>query len=83
MRISLHIDYSDGTERDVLCNAADLVSFEEKFNVSIVKLGDEPRVGWLLYLAWHSEKRTGNTTEDYEKWLEGVEGVRDSQTDPK
>ena len=83
MRISLHVEYSDGTERDVTCNAADLVAFEDKFNVSIVKLGDDPRIGWLLYLAWHAEKRTGNTEDDYEKWLDSVEAVRDSEADPK
>jgi len=83
MRINLHLEFSDGTERDVTCNAADLVAFEDKFGVSIVKLGDEPRIGWLLYLGWHSEKRTGNTKDDYEKWLESVESVRDSESDPK
>lgn len=83
MRINLHVEYSDGTGRDVTCNAADLVAFEEKFNTSIVKLGDDPRVGWLLYLAWHSEQRTGNTKEAYEKWLELVESVGESDVDPK
>ena len=83
MRIKLHLEYSDGTERDVTCNAADLVAFEDKFGVSIVQLGNDARIGWLLYLAWHSEHRTGNTTEDYEKWLESVEAVGDSESDPK
>jgi len=83
MRINLHLEFSDGTERDVTCNAADLVAFEDKFGVSIVKLGDEPRIGWLLYLGWHADKRLGNTKDDYEKWLDGVESVRDSESDPK
>lgn len=83
MRINLHVEYSDGTGRDVTCNAADLVAFEDKFNTSIVKLGDDPRVGWLLYLAWHSEHRTGNTKDPYEKWLDSVESVGESDVDPK
>lgn len=83
MRINLQIEYSDGTKRNVMCSAADLVAFEDKFNVSVVKLGEDPRMGYLLYLAWHSEKRTGNTTEDYEKWLDTVETVGDSDVDPK
>lgn len=83
MRINLHVEYSDGTNRDVTCNAADLVAFEDKFNTSIVKLGDDPRIGWLLFLAWHSEKRNGNTKDDYEKWLDGVESVGESDADPK
>lgn len=83
MRINLHVEYSDGTGRDVICNAADLVAFEDKFNTSIVKLGDDPRVGWLLFLAWHSEHRNGNTKDAYEKWLETVESVGESDVDPK
>ena len=83
MRINLQLEYANGTKKDVSCNAADIVAFEDKFDVSLVKIGNEPRIGWLLYLAWHAEKRTGGTTEDYEKWLESVESVGDSGVDPK
>lgn len=83
MRINLQLEYSDGTKRMVACNAADLVAFEDKFNVSVMKLGEDPRIGWLLFLAWHSEKRTGNTADDYDKWLDTVETVGDSDVDPK
>lgn len=83
MRISLRIDFQDGSSRDVVCNAADMVAFEDKFDVSVVKLGESSRIGWLLYLAWHADKRLGNTKDDYEKWLETVESVGDSDVDPK
>tara|TARA_B110000977_G_C10913785_1_gene430334 strand:- start:564 stop:824 length:261 start_codon:yes stop_codon:yes gene_type:complete len=83
MKINLHIQFDDGTAKNVKCNAADLVAFEREYDVSVAKLGDDPRVGWLLYLAWHSEKRTGSTKESYEKWLEKVETVGESDEDPK
>jgi hypothetical protein len=83
MRINLQLEYSNGTKRLVTCSASDLVAFENQFNVSVMRLGDDPRIGWLLYLAWHSEKRTGNTSDDYEKWLDTVETVGDSDADPK
>ena len=83
MRISLHIEYEDGTSRDVVCNAADLVAFEDKYNVSVVNLGAEPRIGWLLYLAWHAERRVKNTKDDFDKWCETVAGVGEAETDPK
>lgn len=83
MRISLQIEYSNGIKRNVICSAADLVAFEDKFNVSVVQLGNDPRIGYLLYLAWHAEKRTGNTDDDYDKWLDTVETVGDSDVDPK
>jgi hypothetical protein len=58
-----------------------MVAFEDKFNVSIAKL-DDPRIGWLLYLAWHSEKRKQQTTLEYEAWLDLVESVG-ATDDPK
>jgi len=83
MKINLQIEFNDGTKRDVTCNAADLVAFEDKFNVSITKLGTDSRIGWLLYLAWHSEHRTKQTTKAYEQWVEDVASIGDSGTDPK
>lgn len=81
MKLTLRIEFADGTHKDILVSAADMVAFEDKFNVSISKL-DEPRMGWLLFLAWHSEKRKKATTDDYEKWLESVESIGQTE-DPK
>lgn len=83
MRINLHIDYDGGVSKDIIANAADLVAFEDKFNVSVASLGNEPKVSYLYFLAWHSEKRTGATTESFEKWLEKVAMVGAGDGDPK
>lgn len=83
MRISLRIYFQDGSARDVVCNAADMVAFEDKFDVSVVKISTDARIGWLLYLAWHADKRLGNTKDDYDKWLDSVDSVGDSDADPK
>ena len=50
MRISLRIYFQDGSTRDVVCNAADMVAFEDKFDVSVVKIGTDARIGWLVEL---------------------------------
>ena len=83
MRINLHIQFEDGTDKDITASAADLVAFEDKFNVSVVNLGADPRMSWLLYLAWHSEQRRKETKLTYEKWLETVDEIGASDTDPK
>lgn len=83
MRINLHVQFEDGTSKDILCNAADLVAFENKFDVSVSTLGQQSKLGHLLFLAWHSEFRTKGTTESYETWLEAVSSVGDSDADPK
>jgi hypothetical protein len=83
MKINLQITFNDGTTRDVLCNAADLVAFEDKFNISVGAIGSETKLSHLLFLAWHSEKRTSATKDTFEKWLESVASVGDSPADPK
>jgi len=83
MKINLQIQFEDGKSKDVVCNAADLVAFEDKFNVSIAAIGAETRLSHLLYLAWHSEKRTKATDKPFDAWLETVDSVGDSGSDPK
>ena len=83
MRINLQVTYSDETTREVVCNAADLVAFEEKFNISVGAIGTDTKLSHLLYLAWHSEKRTKSTAKSYEEWLETVDSIGDSGKDPK
>lgn len=81
MKLTLRIEFADGTHKDVLVSAADMVAFEDRFNVSIAKL-DDPRMGWLLFLAWHSEKRRKQTSAEYEQWLELVDSIGTTE-DPK
>lgn len=83
MRINLHIQFTDETSKTVTASAADLVAFENKFDISVTKLAEDARIGWLLFLAWHSEKRNGHTKLEFDKWLETVETVGESDDDPK
>jgi len=83
MRINLQVTFEDGNTKDIVCNAADLVAFEEKYSVSVSAIGAETRLSHLLYLAWHSEKRTGATKDTFDKWLESVSTIGDSGSDPK
>ena len=83
MRFNLLINFADGSEKEITASTPDLVAFEDKFNISIGKLATEQRLGHLLFLAWHSQKRTKDTTLAYEAWLDTVESVGESKTDPK
>jgi hypothetical protein len=81
MKLTLQIQFNDATSKEILVSAADMVAFEDKFNISISRL-DEARIGWLLFLAWHSEKRRKATELDYEAWLDTVDTIGESP-DPK
>lgn len=81
MIINLQISYSDNTTKDIAAKAADIVAFEERYDISMVNLQKEVRLTHLLFLAWHSEKRSGATKDEFDKWVESVEGVE--AVDPK
>lgn len=83
MKINLQLTFENGEAKDIVCNAADMVAFEEKFNVSVSNLASDPKMSFMLYLAWHSEKRTGATKDSFEKWLDTIDMVGPSNSDPK
>lgn len=83
MKLNLQVSFSDGTNRTIEASTPDMVAFEDKFNVSVAQLGADTRISWLLYLAWHADKRTGGTKLSYEKWLETVDGMGETEQAPK
>jgi hypothetical protein len=76
MNFNLQVVYEDGTTRDVVGKAVDIVAFEQKFDISMANLQNSVKLTHLMYLAWHVEKRTGNTKDDFDKWLDSVEMVQ-------
>jgi hypothetical protein len=83
MRITLRTEFIDGTVEDVICSAADLVAFEEKYQRSVVRLEQEMRLTDLLFIAWHSLNRQKKTIKDFDNWLNDVESITSSDEDPK
>ena len=75
MQINLRVTYNDGNKKDLTAVAVDLVAFETKFDLSIARLEQNIKLTHLFFLAYNIEKRTGGTTEDFEKWLESVESI--------
>jgi len=81
MNFNLQIVYSDGTTRDVIGKAVDIVAFEQKFDMSMANLQNNVKLTHLFFLAWSVEHRTGNTKDDFDKWIESVDMVQ--AADPK
>jgi hypothetical protein len=78
MNFNLLITFLDGTNREVSGIAADLVAFEAEFDLSVSRLNQDMKITHLLWLAWHSLKRAGDTKDVFQKWVESVEGVEAS-----
>lgn len=76
MNFTLAIHYIGKDEPKVVNGiAADIVAFETKFDISMSRLQKDVKLTHLMFLAYAVEKRTGATTDEFEKWLETVEIV--------
>lgn len=75
MNFTLLVNLLDGTSTEVTGIAADLVAFEAEYDLSVSRLNQDMKITHLLWLAWHVLKRTGETKETFQKWVESVEGV--------
>lgn len=75
MQINLQITHNDKTVKTVTATAADLVAFENRFDISVAKLEQNIRLTYILFLGWHVEKRTKATGLEFEAWVETVEAV--------
>lgn len=73
--IILKIIFIDGKEVEISTVAADLIAFEERFDMSIAGLDKNIRMTHLFFMAWHASKRKGETKDDFDKWVENVNMV--------
>lgn len=83
MKINLRVEFNDGTSKEVTCSAADLVAFENKYDLSVTALDSQVKFTHLLFLAWTSEHRRKETVKDFDAWIQDVATVGASDKDPK
>ncbi len=79
MKINLRLLFLNGESKEVTCSAADLVKFEEKFEISVGRIQDDMKITYLLFLAYASESRRKATDLDFDNWLQTVESVGASE----
>lgn len=77
MQINLHVTYTDKTEVEVVAVAADIVAFENHFDMSVAKLEKEVRLTHLLFIAYSQQRRTKATDLDFDKWVENVAEIKE------
>jgi hypothetical protein len=83
MRILLEVEYATGEKVEVAASAIDLMKFEEKYELSVVRLDKEIKLSHLMFLAWTSLHRQKLTKLDFEPWAESIETIGLADSDPK
>lgn len=83
MKMILRVELADGSVEEVTCGARDFVAFEEKYERSVARFEQELKLTDLLFIAWHALSRLKKTTKDFTTWLDDVESIEPSESDPK
>jgi hypothetical protein len=83
VKINLRIEFNSGEAKEIVCQAADLVKFESKFDLSVANLEKNLKFTHLCFLAWASETRTKASALDFDSWMETILSVGVSEKDPK
>lgn len=75
MRIALKVEYADGSGAEVMASAPDLIAFERHFDKPMMVFAEDVRIEYLLWLAWTSLKRKNMVADDFDTWIDSVDGV--------
>jgi hypothetical protein len=75
MATILRIVDLDEKTRDIRVIAADLIAFEQKFELAASKLESFHHMCWL---AWKADSRAKTTTLEFDEWILGVDSITDT-----
>ena len=70
MRIT--VEHVGGDTQTYTIKPVTVVAFERNFNVGLGSLPTNPRMEFVYWLAWDSEKRVGKVVKPFDGWLEDV-----------
>lgn len=73
IRFNISVTYEDGSAAQTVAGPPDLVAFEQAYDRSVAKFQTELRMTDILFLAWHSLKRKGKTSAEFDDWLNTVD----------
>lgn len=83
MRAEISVTYSNNTTEQCEAIIPDFVAWERHTKRRTSDLAQGIGIEDIAYLAWHANKRTGNTSAPFDKWLENVTDLDIEVGDPK
>jgi hypothetical protein len=80
MTFQFGIEYADGSGDETTASFPDFVAFERKYDrpglQALTGVDGQPRIEWLLFMAWHSLKRAKPDLPEFDPWCETVVNMR-------
>lgn len=84
MKLNLRISFNDGRVIDpVEVILADMIKFEQKFEIPVSNLTSSQKLTHIVFLAWAAATRLKLTTLDFDAFTESVSEVGASDISPK
>ena len=75
LALDIAVTFDGGEKTTVEARTADFLAFETHFDKSFTALHSDMRLSYIIFLAWHTSKRTGATTLELDAWAETVSMV--------
>lgn len=75
MQLKMDVSFTDGTKKQCVAVFADFVAFERTWSRSVTKFETELRLTDIAWLAWKTETRSRNTSDQFDDWLIKVETI--------
>ena len=73
MKLTLQIEYLDGTTKTTTARFADFIGFERTWQRSVTLFEREVKLTDLAWLAWSAETRAGKTAQKFDPdWIASV-----------
>lgn len=91
MKLTLQIEYLDGTTKTTTARFADFIGFERTWQRSVTLFEREVKLTDLAWLAWSAETRAGKTAQKFDPdWIASVamvtvieeEATKDAEEQP-
>lgn len=79
--MQLSVTFSDGRVEQVAPAPVDLVKFERKYEMAASAIEADPRVEYMMFLAWAGLTRTGKEARKFDDFLEDLAEIGEA-TDP-
>lgn len=75
LALNMTVTLEGGEKVAVTCKTPDFLAFESQYDKPFSALQEQPRLTYLVFLAWAAAKRSKLTDKPFEEWAEGVSNV--------
>lgn len=75
MKMELNVEMASGETVTVNVPPLTQVAFEREFKMPLASLGDDPRLEYTYWMAWHAMTAGRPNKPTFDAWLETVAGL--------